>query len=91
MSTEVQQTNVNTKQANNASIEQADYHMEVIPETLKDRWINVLYANSEDENCDDFVDLVVNYYESSLGFAGFLAGFEFLVCPELQLRMMYLN
>eukprot|EP01084_Bolivina_argentea_P152401 265873_1 len=79
MSTKVQkQTNVNTEQENNVSMEQADYNMESIPQTWKDRWINVLYANSEGENCDDFVDLVVNYYESSLGFAGFLAGFEFL-------------
>ena len=55
-----------------------------IPENWKDRWLNVLYANSDGNNCDEFVGLV-SYYKSSLGVSGFLAGFEFLGLSGIEI------
>lgn len=52
--------------------------MNDLPQSWRDRWLNIVYGNSEGDNCDEFVDVVISYYESMLGFSGFLAGFEFL-------------
>eukprot|EP00486_Rosalina_sp_Unknown_P002525 CAMPEP_0201567376 /NCGR_PEP_ID=MMETSP0190_2-20130828/7866_1 /ASSEMBLY_ACC=CAM_ASM_000263 /TAXON_ID=37353 /ORGANISM="Rosalina sp." /LENGTH=160 /DNA_ID=CAMNT_0047987297 /DNA_START=23 /DNA_END=502 /DNA_ORIENTATION=- len=56
----------------------SEIDMNDLPGSWRDRWLNVLYGNCDGDNCDEFVDVVISYYESMLGFSGFLAGFEFL-------------
>lgn len=57
-----------------------------------DRWLNILYGSivhSEAGNCDGFVDLCVEYFESCLTFCGFLAGFEFIGLSGLTVKDDY--
>ena len=60
---------------------------EEIPQTLTDRWLNVLYGCTDENNdCKGFIEYNVSYYETSLGFSGFLAGFEFLGVSGMEIN-----
>ena len=41
-------------------------------------WLNILNAADENGTADAFLDMMVSYFEGTLGFAGFLAGFQFI-------------
>ena len=59
---------------------------EMYPKTLTDRWLNVLYGCTDSNgDCKAFIEYNVSYYETSLGFAGFLAGFEFLGLSGMEI------
>ena len=53
----------------------------IIGEYVKEsdkHWLNILNATEEDGTADNFIDAMVAYFEGILGFAGFLAGFQFI-------------
>eukprot|EP00486_Rosalina_sp_Unknown_P012713 CAMPEP_0201596606 /NCGR_PEP_ID=MMETSP0190_2-20130828/193262_1 /ASSEMBLY_ACC=CAM_ASM_000263 /TAXON_ID=37353 /ORGANISM="Rosalina sp." /LENGTH=130 /DNA_ID=CAMNT_0048057065 /DNA_START=29 /DNA_END=418 /DNA_ORIENTATION=+ len=41
-------------------------------------WLNILNAADENGTADDFIEMMVSHFEGTLGFAGFLAGFQFI-------------
>ena len=57
---------------------------ERLPNGDLEMWLSNLEANCDGDNCDDFVDLMVGYSDATLGFAGFLAGFEFIGLTDLD-------